>query len=277
MPARLHQVRALRALGSRRPHPDQPCPLQGSGPTPNTNPALSRHPHPSCLLPASPPGSCLTAPAAPSPPPHPATRLCPPPERHPHSINGPAGWGHRAQGPTSLPRVLVAVAFPAPRHGLLRRSWGPRWPADCPQWPPCPVGLHPLAQAGRACWGLLAPWMPPPALLKILCRVFSGQSLPQVQRGLPSCTSPRGGDSPESAEASEPLAAVSHHTRGAGSADPGSAPSCCWCQVLPSVASARACGLPILPSLAPPIPLRHLFVPWRHCPPRREPESSGGN
>lgn len=40
--------------------------------------------------------------------------------------------------------------------------------------------------------------MPPPALLGILCWVFSGQSLPQVQCGLPSCASPLGGDSPES-------------------------------------------------------------------------------
>lgn len=79
----------------------------------------------------------------------------------------------------------------------------------------------------------------------------------------------------ESAEASEPLAAVSHHTRGAGSADLGSAPSCCWCQVLPSVASRVAC--PSSPPRHPPIQLRHLFFPWRHCPPSRETESSGGN
>lgn len=178
------------------------------------------------------PGSLtLTSPApslnpALSPPPCPATWLCPPPEQHPHSINGPTGWGHRAQGPTSLPRVLVAVACPAPRHGLLRRSWGPRWPAGCPQWPPCPVGLRPLAQAGRACWGLLAPWMPPscpaqnspPGLFRAVSA--SGPTRPPQLRFSSGRGLPR-----ESAEASEPPAAASHHARGAGGADPGSAPS----------------------------------------------------
>ena len=140
------------------------------------------------------------------------------------------------------------------------------------------MGLRLLAQAGRACWGLLAPCMPPPALLKILCRVFSGQSLPQVQRGLPSCTSPRGGDSSESQPRPLSLWQLCLTTPGGLAVQTWALP--------PLVAGARSSPLwllqgrvacPSSPPRHPPIQLRHLFFPWRHCPPSRETESSGGN
>ena len=101
--------------------------------------------------------------------------------------------------------------------------------------------------------------MPPPALLGSLCRVFSGQSLPQVQCGLPSCACPLGGDSPESQPRPLSLWQPRLSMPGGLAAQTRALSPSCWCQALPSAASARAWGLPTLPSLV------HSTLPTPSC------------
>lgn len=249
-------------------------------PEPSSPPLLSAPRQPPVVLPdhtscpESFPGSCHPALT-----PHPEQPWC---LQHPHSINGPVGWGHRAQGPTPLPGVLVAVACPTPRCGLLRRTWGPGWPAGCPQWPPCPVGLRLLAQA---CGCLLvspgpldAPSRPARnSLLGLFWAVSaSGPTRPPQLR-----FSSGRGLSRESAEASEPLAAVPQHARGAGGTDLGSVPPLAGVRPSPLRLLQGRGACPSSPPVHPVLPTPSRSIAFLchgdTVPPSREPESSGGN
>lgn len=250
-------------------------------PEPSSPPLLSapRQPpvvlpdHTSCPEPF--PGSCHPALT-----PHPEQPWC---LRHPHSINGPAGWGHRAQGPTPLPGVLVAVACPTPRGGLLRRTWGPGWPAGCPQWPPCPVGLRLLAQACGCLLGSPGPLDAPsrPAWNSLL-GLFWAVSASGPMRPPQLRFSSGRGLSRESAEASEPLAAVPQHARGAGGTDLGSVPALAGVRPSPLrlLQGRGACPSsppPVHPGLPTPSRSITFLCHGDTVPPSREPESSGGN
>lgn len=177
----------------------------------------------------------------------PATAAVPSPAR---------GVGHRAPvWPPLLPESYLLLPALCPQTGATEEK--PGAPGD-PSWLPTVASMHVGASAhwprvgGYLLGSLLAPrQMPPSSSAGDSLWGPSGERLPQLQRWPTRWVSPLGGASPESqpqealgtsySYAVPQAAEVRQGRPGAGGLAGISlvCPLCCWCQALPSLASAQ--------------------------------------